>query len=486
LSTRILSVSYFEDSYQYLEIDKQSGGYFPRPAQQAGTVEALLSACRQADEIYINATMPSALYEWENFPKVAKKYVANVVMQDAREKVGEGATLQVQYKVLGEVVEAGVAKSRIAYIAVQPEDLTPLWTTFGKFGKKLKAISPISVALASMVAKIDRPSENFTIVWIGPNSSMIIISSPEGVVKVARTVPLGMPREEEVSDPEALRVFSEDFGREFFMTSTFFKQEFREGVPNLLYFLGHTRLADIFGEHPLAGAPADVRFSLAESPAKGLSESQGSELAHLIANIYLPDEFSFLPEEAAPARTGDIAYRVALAAMVLIIIGVGFWTFRLNGVKQDGLAQYDKQVAAIEKLQKEVMTFRDDVDRLQPLVGWKKFYEETFQNRPAWNMVFSELGLLLPENIIIDEFRVTPRRGATGGKVLSEMSGSIKADNWEAGLEVLRDFGTKLQSSPVFEVVDVSYAPEDVQKITKVFNFKIRLNLMKRGFAHAS
>lgn len=486
MSTRILSVSYFEDSYQYLEIDKQSGGYFPRPAPQTATVEALLAACRQADEIYINAAMPSALYEWENFPKVAKKYLANVVMQDAREKIGEGSAPQVQHKVLGDVTEAGVTKSRIAYIAVQPEDLTPLWTTFGKFGKKVKAISPLSVALASMAAKIDRPSENFAVVWVGPNSSMITISSPEGVVKVARTVPLGLPQGEAISDPEALRVFSEEFGREFFMTSTFFKQEFREGVPNLLYFLGHTQLADIFREHPLPGAPADVRFSLAEPPVKGISDSQANELVHLIANLYLPDEFSFLPEEAAPARTGDLAYRIALAAMVLIIIGVGFWAYRLNGAKQERLAEYEKQVAAIEKLQDEVLTLRGDVERLQPLVGWKKFYEETFQNRPAWNMVFSELGLLLPENIVIDEFRLIPQRGPVAGKVAGEMSGSIKADNWEAGLEVLRDFGANLQSSPVFEVVDVNYAPEDVQKITKVFNFKIRLNLLKRGSAHAS
>ena len=40
-----------------------------------------MSACRKADDIYINGFFSTAIYEWELFPKVAKRYLNNLVEQ---------------------------------------------------------------------------------------------------------------------------------------------------------------------------------------------------------------------------------------------------------------------------------------------------------------------------------------------------------------------------------------------------------------------
>lgn len=487
MGKRILSVSYVDDAYQFLEVDRQAGGLFPQPSAVAATVESLLSACRKADEIHISAGMPTALYEWENFPKVAKRYLAQLVEQDAKEKIGVAVPAQVQFKPLGDVIDAGVAKTRIPYIAVQEEDLRPLWTTFHRFPKKVKFISPLPVALASTVANVDRPGANFMIVWVGESSSFIIISSADGLVKTARSVPIGLPKGPSGRDPNELRSLFEEIGREMFMTSTFFKQEFREPVPGMVYFLGNNSLEPMFQEQPIAGAPGEVRFGLSQSPVQGLSEAQINDYIHLIANLFLPAEYNFLSAEVVAGRKYSTAFSLAAAAMLLIMIGTGFWAFQLSLAKQNRQSEYLQQVAALKDAQQKLQLVREDVDRLRPFEGWKRFYEDTFQNRPAWNMIISELALLLPDNILIEGFKVTPMaQGAAGPALDAEMAGRIRAANWQVGLEDLRKFGVALQASPLFDVVDLNYAPENLESQAKVFEFRITLKLKPRGSAHES
>ncbi len=487
MGKRILSVSYIEDSYQYLEIDKQAGGMFPQPSPPTATVESLLAACRKADEIYISAGLPTALYEWEAFPKVAKRYTANLVQQDAKEKSGSPGPLRFQYKELGDVTEGGATKTKIAYIAVQEDDLKPLWTTFGKFMRKVKFISPLPVALASTVAKADKPSGNFVVVWVGDTTSVITISSPDGMVKMARSVPVGLAKGS-AGDAELYRALSDELGKEIFMTSNFFKQEFREGVPQILYILGNSKLEGIFRDFPLAGAPAETHFQLSEAPVKGVSLQQANEAIHLIGNLFLPSEFSFLPSEVEVGRKGDTGFTVAAAVLALIIAGVAFWGFQLYTGKQEAQAKYMGLVGELQQLQKDVSVMRADVDKLKPFEGWKTFYEETFQSRPAWNMLLSELALRLPENILIEDVRFAPTsdRRAVTTDILADMAGKIKADNWQAGLDELRAFGRSLQESSVFNVADVKYSPQNLENQTKVFDFKITLKLLPRGSANES
>jgi len=497
LAKRILSVSFLEDAYQFMEIDKQAGGFFAQLPTAVSTEEAMITACREAKEIYICGGFPTAFYQWETFAKVAKKYLAALVQQNAKEQIGTSVEPQVQYKYLEDVVQTGITKSKLAYIAIPDPDLEPIWTTFDKFMKKVKIIAPLSVSLASIVAQTDHPAEDFIVLWTSEKATVIAISSPEGVVKMARTVPFGVPREIAMNNPEELSQISEELDKEISLTATFFKQEFRSGVPNTIYFLGNNRLDEVLRTNPMPNAPPDQHFSLAEAPVKGLSDDQINENIHLIGNIFLPEDFNFLPVEAVVARKPETGYWLAVAALVIVIIAAGFWTLQKNDLKQDRLAEYDRQVSEAQMLQKAVVELRQKVNQLKPFEGWKTFYEDTFQNRPAWNMVFSELSLIIPDYIILDELNLESiqdrgsrssrsARGSTPSSLNCEVSGRIRANNYEEGLVKFRDFGARVQSSPLFEVKDIKYSPEKLESREKLFRFSMSLRLRPQGSAHES
>ena len=489
MGKRVLCVTYFQESVQFLEVDKQSGGFFPQPLSTVTSLEALNTACRKADEICISSELPSALYEWETFPRVAKRYQANLIGQDAKDKTGTGAALQVKWKMLGELAEGGAKKNRVAYIAVQNEDLEPIWNTFGKYIKKVRSIAPLPVALAAMVSRLDGPQENFIVVGVGEKSSVLTISSPDGVVKMARTIPVGLPRNTADLDSMERTAFADGLGKELFMTSTFFKQEFREAVPQTLYILGNNNLPEVLGEAPIPGAPADIRFSLAQAPANGIQERQINEQILLISNLYLPPDFAFLPESAEKVSTSEILYKVSVAALVLIILGAGVWGIQMYMSGRAKEARIKKLAGDIQNLQMDILTVREEVNNLKPFEGWKIFYEETFTQRPAWNMVLSELGLVIPDQVVIDTFSVASldRKVLTrSGPRLADLSGKIRADNWEEALAIFRKFGEKLEASPLFDVAAVQYSPQALEEPRKVFDFRITIKLLPRGPVHES
>jgi len=78
VAKNILSISLINGTFQYLEVEKQPAGFFPFSPPTVITEEALMSACRKADDIYINGFFSTAIYEWELFPKVAKRYLNNI------------------------------------------------------------------------------------------------------------------------------------------------------------------------------------------------------------------------------------------------------------------------------------------------------------------------------------------------------------------------------------------------------------------------
>ena len=480
MAHRILSISHFQGAFHYVEIDKQAGGYFPQTPAVAPTLEALAGACRKADEIHINAEWPGAAYVWSTFPKVAKRYQNNLVAQDAKERIGGTSPVHVQFRSLGEVTEGGNVRSKLTYVGLPEEEIAPIWNAFDKYMGKVKHIGPLTLALTSAVAQTAKPENDFMVVWVGDESTVLAIGSSEGLVKLSRTLPIGM---------SAAESLPEEIGREVFMTSNYYKQEFRTGVPNTIYFLGGAELERIFTENPMPGSPENVVFGLPDLPVKGMDSGQVYRIFHLVANLYMPKDFSFLPEDLVSGRQTGMAFKLAVAVLVLAILGSCYWAFGLFMEKQTRLNEIQRQQQELTKLQNQVAQLRNDVNRLKPFAGWKQFYEETFEKRPAWPMLLSELSILLPENILIEDFSYGGKggrssRGATGDTAV--VSGVIKAENWQAGLNDLRAFGEKLQSSPYFEVVDVKYSPEKLDDRAKVFDFAINVNLSSAGVAHGS
>ena len=303
---------------------------------------------------------------------------------------------------------------------------------------------------------------------------------------MARTVPVGLSDSPDdfSGDPS---VFSENLSKELFMTFSFFKQEFREGVPGSIYFLGSDRTEAVLGEHPLTGAPADIHYFLTESPVKGVPDSQANALMNLIGNLDLPEQFSFLPAAAVAATRADVTFRLAAAALVVAILASGVWGVSLYNRRLDRIAEMDRQATELKKVQTQVQALRADVSRLLPFEGWKQLYQAAFQNRPGWNMVFSELGLLVPDDVLIEEFMLeTLSKETLTGAYVARLSGKVRAENWQAGLDVIRDFGESLQASPLYDVVNVKYSPEKLGEATRIFDFQMTVKLLPRGAAHES
>ena len=484
MAKKIVSISQIDDTFQYLEVEKQPAGFFPHPPPPVITQESLRATCHKADEIYLNGLFPGTLYKWELFPKVAKRYLNNLVIRDAREKLGTSSPVQVQFKTVQEVIDAGIAKWQVAYTAIEEEVLASLWNYFKNFAGKIKFIAPLPVALASAVAQIDHPPENFLIVWVEESLSVISISNSQGLVKVSRSVPIGLPKNELPDNPEYLGQLSQDLGKEISMTLTFFKQQFREPAPRSLYLMGNNHLQEIFQKYPLTGIEFDIHYSLATSPVESMSESQINENMHLIGNLYLTDAFNFLPREEIITRKTNLAFKVAYAFLVVIIVLAGLWGLKLTTLESDKIVEFNNKFSHFQNLQKQVKVLREEVNRLKPFEGWKLFYEDTFQNQPAWNMLLSELSLLVPPNIVIENFQILPEKGTKGYIWNSQMRGKIKAKNWQEGLSQLRQFGGTLQSSPFFEVTNINYAPEKMGNQAKTFDFQLLLKIVPKGSAH--
>lgn len=276
MSKKILSVSIVEDSYHYLEVARQPKGISINPPQTASTPEALMAACRKADEIYLNASFPTAMYQWELFPKVAKRYLHSLVKRDAQEKLGASVPISVQSKQLEEIVDAGVPKWQTAYLAIPTEEITRLWESFKDFHRKIKYITSLPVALAKIITQCDHPGENFMAIWIGEHATVMLINSPSGTVKIARNVPIGLPNDTLSADQDSLNQFSQNLAKEITMTTTFFKQEFREQVPKILYLLGRFNLQDIVQKDPLFWDVFNIRFNLSRSQIQSMTTSQVS------------------------------------------------------------------------------------------------------------------------------------------------------------------------------------------------------------------
>lgn len=480
MAKRILSVIQTNGTFQYLEFEQQAAGFFPHVPPAGVTRESLMTACRNASEIYINSAFPSALYARELFPKVAKRYLYDLVGQNAHEKLHIPERLWVEFKYLKDVVDTGITKQQVSYISLREEEALAIWNEFKKFQGKIKHIAPLPVALASIISNIDKPAKNVMIVWVGETQTVMCISSPDGVVHVARSVPVNLSRGDLPADPEFLSQFSGNIGKEIETTATFFKQELREPVPEILYLIGNSHLENIFQKHPLAGTSFDLHFGLSSPPVQGMSDKQINENIHLIGNLYLPREFNFIPHKAIFTRKLDWALKLSYAVLGVLVVLAVLWGAQISADNSRKLEEFNKTFSSLHGLQNEIQILRNDVARFKPLEGWKLFYEKTFRNQPRWNMILSEIAHLVSSDIVIANFRALPDKNEWRSKI----TGKVRADNWGMGLKLLREFGGKLESSPFFEVVNLQYAPESMETETTTFGFQMDLKLTTEESVH--
>lgn len=608
---KILCITQIEGVFHYAEVDKKASGYFTRPPRAAATLEELTALCRKASEIHIASVFPSASYQRIQFPKVSRKFLPNLVLQDAREKMGAAESIVARHKVLGEISVAGTPKWLTAYCGVHEKDILALWNTFQAFRSKIRLITPLASAMAAMVAQMEKPEESFAVIWVGETGSMMVIASKDGVVHVARNVPLKLstrplnlatpladaetasaPADIEVdmerhfldstgadgdqsavadqtespesapaeaddvvevapeidhgpetvheagaaaptetsleadapepsesgpaADPEARAAradkqpehverplssgmrrapdrpssghavkpsdgnealrFAKELERELGMTSTFFKQEFREAAPGKVYLLGNANLKAIQELHPLPSLYKDVRFHLSMDKVRGLPSDVASLHIHVLGGLFADEAFNFVPQDEIVRRKSTMLLNLGL---ILLLGGIGLsvaWADHLHMVRSDALERNRMEVARLAQSQGRLAELQAEVERLRPIEGWKQFFDSTVAGKPPWNLFISELAMLLEDHVLITSLQVPSGDGATRNV---RLQGKIKASNWEEGLEYFREFGKNLHSSPMFDVTDARYTPEGVTTEPSMFDFHMDLRLKR-------
>lgn len=481
MAKTILTISIVDDVYHFMEIERQPSGLFPHAPQIATTPQALLAACRKADEIYINAVFPTTIYQWGVFPKVAKKHLYTLVGRDAHEKVHMPERLFVEYKVIKDVMEGGVAKHQLAYAGIPEQDVLSLWNQFADVRNKVKHYTPTPVSIATAINELDQPDDSFISVVVGEKSSVIQITNKDGVVEVARSVPVGFPKGEISSDPAVPARFAQDIDREISMTITFFKQEFRRKSPDLVYLLGNPHLEFIVQNNPIATIQGmTVKYVLQPGKVQGMTPEQFCENIQLLGNVYNKDDFNFVPKREHVARKVSTAVNTAYAAAAAAIILALLWALFLTNQNTQASTKYGDTLNDYRNAERRVAALQDDYNVLRPVVGWKDLYENNLKNKPDWNMFLSEIAILIPDEIILKSLEVRPAKNSTRSWN-TMIAGTVNARNWQEGLSLLRLFGGKLQSSALYDVVDVMYAPDEMKSGAKSFDFQLVLKLLPRG-----
>ena len=154
-------------------------------------------------------------------------------------------------------------------------------------------------------------------------------------------------------------------------------------------------------------------------------------------------------------------------------MGLIFWNVQLKTqIISEDITLKARYRTAME-LKQRVEGLENKINKLEPFQGWKSFYDQTFNNKLAWDRIFSTFGDQTPPNIVLDSMSITP--GAKNW--LANITGKVRAPSWETGLEEIRNYGAKLDSSQLFMVKTVNYAPENLEERAKYFTFNLLLEL---------
>ena len=467
MSKKAVSVSFISEAVEFLEAERTQSGIFSFSPSIATTNESLQAACKRADEIYINCLLPDTHYGWEVFPKVQDRYMGSLVARSIERKSRPPA-LSTRCRAVKDVVKDGTVSSLVAFQAIEREKIDSLLNRVSRFKHKVKSVQTLPFSLAKAVVESEKPSANFLLLWIKGDVSVISINSPEGLVKISRTLPGGLP-DEILPDlgPASAANFSRDLSREIVMTVNYFKQKFREDPPADLYMLGDSRLQQIIERHPLEKVEAATHFGLTGKIPHGLPREKFNEKIHLLGNLYADDAYNFLPYEEIVNRKTGRALSVTLAVLALLICVALFWSVQLSE-KTSNQALKNQ----VRELQTDVQNLQASTDKLQPVHGQKKFYKAAFLNeKPAFITILRQLSAIMPQQMIFNNFKMTPADDYWDCTI----TGKIKGHTWQERLDILREFGRSLYSFANVDVRNVVHSLGQAGMDSSTINFQITL-----------
>lgn len=421
--------------------------------------DELSQECAWADEIYINKDFPSASFHWGFFPRTQTRYLKNILKRDAKNRFDMYGNIRVAHKNIDQVTHEGVSKLHLAYIAVQENEVVSLEDKLDKYKYKIKHINSLPDSLCSAIAKSNE-SDDFMVVWVQEDFTIISINSHEGIVKIARKIPLGFSQYRLSTYTEYCQQFSNEINADIEKTLVFYSQNFRTSNCKSFYILGNSTLEEVLEKYPISVIEGDIKFHPHGYPIPGMDLDTTNSTLHLTGNLFCHKNLNLVDNNIILSQKVDLSLRMVLAITIIILLFFGLRLFQINPVDESKLNTFKKNNQKIEQLKKEKFEIKKRIQEIDQVKGWESFYKNTFKNQPAWNDIFSAIAQNIPPEMVIDQLEIRPREARTILKWICVIKGHSLAENWDGGLKSLRDFGARLHSSPYAKLNKVQYTPK--------------------------
>ena len=470
MSKKILSISYINGSADFIEVERSQSGGFSLASSIAPTGESLQAACTRADEIYINSLFPTAQYEWETFPKVQERYLHSLITSSVQRK-RPGTKISARFQYIRDVIKDGNASSLVTFQSIEKNEIESVFSLLGKFRKKVKNISTLPTVLAGALVHSEKPAGNSLLLWFRESVAILALVSANGLIKIARTLPCGLPGGE---GPDAAHIaasnFSADINREVKMTVNYFKQKFREPAPADIYLLGDDRLQTIFTDFPIINLEAAVHYGLSGRVLDGIEPEKLNNNVHLLGSLWANESFNFLPLQEVQERKSDRIFTAALIGLVLLIGLAGLWTLRIPAPRS-----HQDLNAQVQKLRQDIHELETSIAGLKPIEGRKKYYQSAFlDKKPEFIKFLQQVAAVVPAAMIFDNFNMAP--GENGWNCT--ITGKIKGQNWQERLYTLREFGRALYSFTNIDIQNVSHSLGQAGMDATTISFQLSLQFI--------
>jgi hypothetical protein len=464
---KILSVSFLEDTIDILKFEQGIRNTFVAVGESQRNVDqkTLDKAAKWADQIYINALFPAAEYRWNEYPNVNNRNLKQLVYRHATHYLDTRGGVRVDFQDQGKTMVDALEKRRVSSLAVREGEVAQLEKeVFAKYRDKIQRIVSLPVSLCNGVVLSDKPSKDFMVIWVGGNSIIFAISSSTGDIKIARNIPLSMDIDD--MDENDREDMARELDRDIRTTLLLYNDSFDDAACSKFYFLGNQKLREIFAAYPFDIVGQHETFSLDNLPIRNLKKDD-DQAYHLLTNLFPGNGYNLVDPAIVFGQRFDRWYRYAGLLLVGTLILTGSWLVLTAppGTASNNMAFQEKK-AELQKVESELYALQKKEIELKRFSGWENFYKNTYTNQPAWAKMFSSLAADIPKEFVVKSVEISPGTGKEVHGWQCLLTGQMKATEWQKGLDLLRDFGTKFHRSPYVDVVDVKYTPLEEERGT--------------------
>ncbi len=460
MAFKILSVSILEENIDILRFEQGMTNTFSAIGESQRYVDqkTLDKAAKWADQIHINSVLPSAEYTWSNFPKVNNRILKQLVNRHAIQYLETRQGVRVAFQDQGNTIVDALVKRRVSSLAAHEEEIVKLEKgIFAKYRHKIHRVTSLPVALCNAVVFSEQPKTDFMVVWVGERSTIFAISSPQGDIKVARNIPVAIDLKY-VEDGD-LEDMARELDRDIMTTLLLYSDTFEDPVVTNFYLLGNPKLSRMFETASLESVGHHGTLSLDNLPVRGL-KSTDTRAYHLLSNLFPGRGYNLVDPAITWGQRFDRGYRYASMLLLGCLITTATWLLLTAPPGKASVdAVYTQKKLELEEVNNKLYQLQSKEIELKRFSGWESFYKNTYTNQPAWSKMFSSLAADVPKEFVFKSVEINPgkKTGVHGWTMV--LTGQIKTNEWNGGLALLRDFGTKFHQSPYVDIIDVQYTP---------------------------